>query len=693
LKSNVTAFGSEEPVSAAPQENSRYLLVVVAATYLLIAALVMHSAIRAHQQFEEMHYQLADAAVARAKDYLDGRLRQWQLLADGLATSGDTQLMVGEQRADRVDSLVSRYPELLALNLTDAWQPPTWSEHQLSLVSRGTLDGVTRLQVVLDPAPLQKALAAMAPDGHLLMLLRERQGPDGHFGRVLAADVTAMGDWRILDVAAFGLWPWERLGDVAREVLILGLSLLLVILLTRLLVQQTRRLRQRTRELAEANHELEFRTLHDGLTSLPNLTLLQERIDQRISGYARRAQRFAVMLINLNDFDRVNQVLGYECGDQLLREVAQRLQRSLRQGDTVARMERDLFALLVDTADKTSADLFAAKVLALVEQPLELRETLLTVSASVGIAFFPDHGRSVPELMAAAEGAMLSARDAADREVAFAQDLPETGIDRLSLLTGFRRALEQRQLRMVFQPKLSVVLPQERSFEALVRWSHPLHGEVSPELFIPLLEQTRTIVDLTYWTIHESLATLRRLRQQGLTASAAVNLSARMLDEDGFPLWVQRALEDHGVAAEQLRFEITESAMIRDSERAIEVLLNIAAVGVGLSVDDFGVGHSSLAYISRLPVDELKIDKSFVRNMGKWESDRAIVRATIDLAHDLGLQVVAEGVESLEQATQLREMGCDKLQGYFISDPLAEQNLLEWWRRHGAQDAERLGSN
>ncbi len=197
-------------------------------------------------------------------------------------------------------------------------------------------------------------------------------------------------------------------------------------------------------------------------------------------------------------------------------------------------------------------------------------------------------------------------------------------------------------------------------------------------MYIPLVEQTRHIIDLTHWTVENVFSTQRELMDKGVKVSIAVNLSARVLDEDRFPLWVERMIGQYGLDPASVRFEVTESAIMQDSERALQVLLQLAAIGVGLSINDFGVGHSSLAYLSRLPVDELKVDKSFVVKMIKWEGDRAIVRATINLAHDLGLSVAAEGVEDMDQAAMLREMECDMLQGYYISHPLSEEQLQQW---------------
>ena len=424
--------------------------------------------------------------------------------------------------------------------------------------------------------------------------------------------------------------------------------------------------------------QLQYQSFHDALTELPNRMLLEERLQQKIVDAKRSGSRFMFMLVSLNDFKRINKNLGYEVGDQVLRAVARHMVEALRETDTVARFDGDVFAVVADISERSQAEIIARKVQDAVGRPIDVAESPVTVSAAIGAAIFPEQGNELTVLIEHAHHAVSKARQAGGHTIIFSEEGATIGVDRLALVTGIKDAMIDGHLSMVYQPKLSLIAPDSHAFEALLRWHHPEYGLLPADMYIPLVEQTRHIMDLTHWIIEACFSTQRELVEMGVDAVIAINLSARVLDESGFPLWVERMVAQYGLKPERVRFELTESAIMQDSERALQVLLQLAAIGVGLSVDDFGVGHSSLAYLSRLPVDELKVDKSFVINMIKWESDRAIVRATINLAHDLGLNVVAEGVESVEQATMLREMECDMLQGYYISRPLTKGQLLKW---------------
>ncbi len=425
-------------------------------------------------------------------------------------------------------------------------------------------------------------------------------------------------------------------------------------------------------------NQLQYQSFHDALTELPNRMLLEERLQHKIIDARRSGARFMFMLVSLNDFKRINKTLGYEVGDQVLRQVARNMVQALRENDTVARFDGDVFAVVADISERSQAEIIARKVQDAVGRPIDVAESPVTVSAAIGAAIFPEQGNELSVLIEHADHAVTKARQAGGHTIIFSEEGATVGVDRLALVTGIKDAMIEGHLSMVYQPKLSLIAPDSHAFEGLLRWHHPEYGLLPADMYIPLVEQTRHIMDLTHWIIEACFSTQRELMEMGVDAVIAINLSARVLDESGFPLWVERMIAQYGLKPERVRFELTESAIMQDSERALQVLLQLAAIGVGLSVDDFGVGHSSLAYLSRLPVDELKVDKSFVINMIKWESDRAIVRATINLAHDLGLNVVAEGVENVEQATMLREMECDMLQGYYISRPLTKGQLLKW---------------
>ncbi len=405
--------------------------------------------------------------------------------------------------------------------------------------------------------------------------------------------------------------------------------------------------------------------LLDPLTGLPNRHLLEERLQRQIYEAAREGRRFALMLIDLDRFRAFNETFGREIGDRILQVVAERIRAPLRDVDTVARVDGDEFALLVRVNSREQAQVVATKVLDRLDEPCELVGTRLPISVSIGVAFYPEHGRAVGALLQHAEAAREAANRAEDRCAVYEPAGEPGQPDRLALLAGLRDGMERGELYVVLQPKRDLAAPATEKFEALVRWRHPAQGELSPDAFVPFLEQTSAITDLTQWMVGEVLRLLADPRATQVS-EVAVNLSVRVLADRGFPLWVARQLETSAVAARRLRFEITETAMMSDSARALAVLQELAGLGLGLSLDDFGVGHSSLAYLARLPVDEIKIDRGFVAALHGAAVNRAIVRAIIDLGHDLGLRVVAEGVETQAQAELLVALGCDVLQGHLV---------------------------
>ena len=415
-------------------------------------------------------------------------------------------------------------------------------------------------------------------------------------------------------------------------------------------------------------------SLLDPLTGLPNRYLLDERLHRQIAESERDGRRFALLLIDLDRFRDINQSFGREVGDRVLQRVAERIRAPLRDVDTVARVDGDEFALLVRVDTREQAQLVAAKVLNRLDEPCEIVGSRLPVTASIGVAFFPDHGRDAGVLLQHAEAARAAA--GGDDRYAVYEPAGEPGLpDRLALLAGLREAMRDGQLYFVLQPKRDLAVPAAGKYEALVRWRHPVQGDLTPGAFLPFLEQTSAIADLTQWVVAGVIRLLADPRASGLQ-EVAVNLSVRVLEDPVFPAWVEQQLAQHGVVPQRLRFEITETAIMGDSVRALAVSRKLTALGLGLSLDDFGVGHSSLAYLARLPVDELKIDQGFVAPLPGDEGCRAIVRATIDLGHDLGLRVVAEGVESEAQAELLAALGCDVLQGHLVGVALTPDQLL-----------------
>ncbi|MGH9179537.1 MAG: putative bifunctional diguanylate cyclase/phosphodiesterase [Acidimicrobiales bacterium] len=443
-------------------------------------------------------------------------------------------------------------------------------------------------------------------------------------------------------------------------------------------------------EKAELVEEVLHQALHDSLTELPNRTLFHQRVQRAITAANHTDAHVAVMLIDLNRFKEVNDTLGHHNGDLLLQDFSRRLQHSVRPGDTVARLGGDEFAIVVPkVADRAAAERVAKRVLRSLEDQFLLNEMTLDVDAAVGIALFPDHGRDPATLLQKADVAMYSAKGALSGYEVYSPENDRYSPRRLALVSELRSAASNGQLRVHYQPKSDLRSGRVVGLEALLRWDHPIHGPVPPDEFIPIAEQTGSIRALTSFVLEEALTQCGTWRQAGLNLGMAVNLSVRSLLDAELPDEISRLLADTGVPPSMLTLELTESSMMADPLRTADVLARLSFLGVQLSIDDYGTGYSSLSYLRRLPVDEMKIDKSFVMRMGVDDSDDVIVRSTVDLGHNLGLRVVAEGVEDRAAWERLKALGCDSAQGFFLSRPLPAEEVETLMAR---LDAERLNA-
>jgi diguanylate cyclase (GGDEF)-like protein len=453
---------------------------------------------------------------------------------------------------------------------------------------------------------------------------------------------------------------------VAGAVGIIALGVFLLVL-----VGYQRRL---LRQAAASSHQ----ALHDALTGLPNRELFADRVGQAIRAADRELQPAALLLLDLDRFKDVNDTLGHHHGDQLLREVGTRLQGALRQVDTVARLGGDEFAVLVPGATAEGAAAVADKLRTALHAPLTLDGVTLDLDASIGIAVYPDHGNDTAELLQHADVAMYAAKQTHAGFMVYDPTVDQHSPRRLALLGGLRRALERNELVLHYQPKADLGTGRILGAEALVRWQHPDHGLLGPGEFIPLAERTGLIHPLTRWVLDTALRQASQWHRDGHQLSVAVNVSTRCLLDPSFPDQVAERLGAWQVPAGSLVLEVTESAVMADPARALDVLGRLHALGVRLAVDDFGTGYSSMAYLKALPVDELKVDRSFVGQMADSSSDAVIVRSTIDLGHNLGLRVVAEGVESQEAWQSLEALGCDTAQGYYLGRPMPAADLEHW---------------
>jgi diguanylate cyclase (GGDEF)-like protein len=441
------------------------------------------------------------------------------------------------------------------------------------------------------------------------------------------------------------------------------------------------------RRQAEVN---EHQALHDALTDLPNRTLFHDRVHQALASARREHIAAAVMIMDLDRFKEVNDTLGHASGDELLKQVGLRLRDSLRESDTVARLGGDEFGVLLPkVVDAEAAVAVARKLRTTLEEPFTLHGLALRMEASIGIALFPDHGSDVQSLLQRADVAMYVAKEHPSGCELYARERDEYSPDRLTLLTELRRGIDRGQLLLHFQPKADLRTGDIQGVEALVRWQHPERGMIPPDEFIPPAQKTGVITPLTMFVLDEALRQCRTWALQGMELCVAVNLSTRNLLDVHLPDTVGELLARWEVPARLLELEITESTILADPVRAMEILSRLDEMGIRLAIDDFGTGYSSLAYLKRLPVDELKIDKSFILGMEENENDAVIVRSTIDLGRNLGLRVVAEGVETAKAWNRLVSLGCDIAQGYYLSRPVPADQLTEWLRERASKPRER----
>jgi diguanylate cyclase (GGDEF)-like protein/PAS domain S-box-containing protein len=423
---------------------------------------------------------------------------------------------------------------------------------------------------------------------------------------------------------------------------------------------------------------LEHRALHDELTGLPNRTLFVDRMARAIAAADRADQPCGVMIVDLDEFREVNETLGSETGDALLRAIADRLRYTLRDSDTVARLGGDEFGILpFGETDVVAAGVIAWKLRAALEEPFLIGGHASSVRASIGIAFFPQHGRATADLMRRADLAMREAKRSDSGIAVFVADPEDHTARRLTLLTDLRDGIPRGELVLHYQPKVDLATRRTTGVEALVRWRHPTDGLLMPAQFMPEAERSDLIEPLTRWALDEALHQQSRWDDAGLPLTMAVNISGRSLTRGSdLPATVAKLTETRGIVPGRLILELTESAIIDPDVPG--VLQALHAMGQQLAIDDFGTGYSSLVSLQRLPIHQVKIDRSFVVNLASVPDDAVIVGSTIALAHDLGLSVVAEGVEDEVALDMLVGYGCDTAQGYFFSRPCAAEELTEW---------------
>ena len=434
-------------------------------------------------------------------------------------------------------------------------------------------------------------------------------------------------------------------------------------------------LRRVTLRLRRQMEEIERRALYDELTGLPNRTLFGDRIEQAIAAAGQEAQSAAVMLLDVDGFREVNDALGHETGDRLLQEVAGRLGETVRSSETLARLGGDEFGILLSPGSDEDATALAARIHGVLETPFALSGFPLEIAVSVGIAAYPEHGESVDTLLQHADVAMYVAKDGHAGTALYESEQDTSDAARLALAGELRGAIDNEELVVHFQPKAELESGLIVGVEALVRWQHPERGFIPPNEFIPIAERTGLIKPLSQYVVASALRQCGEWRAAGFDLHVAVNLTIPDLLDLELPDRIGELLAETGVRPGQLELEVTETTILADPFRVRQVLNRLNEMGLRLAIDDFGTGYSSLAYLKNLPVHTIKIDRSFVMGMCEDASDATIVRSTIDLGRNLGLGVVAEGIESQEVWDALRADGCSLAQGYFISRPASAEYL------------------
>ncbi|HYD79834.1 MAG TPA: EAL domain-containing protein [Paucimonas sp.] len=432
-------------------------------------------------------------------------------------------------------------------------------------------------------------------------------------------------------------------------------------------------------DIAEREREIIHLAYWDTLTDLPNRAQFTNRLQDAIVHAQKHNENCTILMMDLDRFKAVNDALGHGFGDALLKQVAERLKSQIcDETDHIARLGGDEFAILLPNTGVDQAKAVAARILKSFEVPISLDEQTIDLGAGIGIACYPEHGADAQALLSHAEVAMYVAKTSGNEAVAYSASIDKSSQNNLSLLSELRRAVDRNEFRLYVQPKVLLATGEVVGLEALIRWVHPERGMVFPDSFIPFAEQTGFIRMLTRWVLERSAALCADLGRQGLFPKISVNLSTRDLLDQDLPVKFADILARHKVSSSSFCLEITESAIMDDPIRALGTLEALHEMHAELAIDDFGTGYSSLAYLKRLPVDELKIDKSFVMKMESDADDAKIVRSTIDLGHNMGLRVVAEGLENTGIWHLLAEMGCDQGQGYFISKPMPAEQFAGW---------------
>lgn len=545
-------------------------------------------------------------------------------------------------------------------------------------------DGIHRITANRDHLLAQREMLP-ATNGTLLMELTEPLSHAAHTYTELQSAILLIGSSASLGALLLGFWlvraamrPIETLTDAAARIEQGDYSAINVDRSTTEFRQLTAAFSAMRSAVSEREHRILYQSQHDKLTGLPNYDALEATLSSRLAVKSDADKPITLILVELIQFADLNATLGHCIGDLLLREIAQRLSNKLSHAGMVARVGSKQFMLMLPDTDTDSALLLSHEVLRLVQQPISAGDIPITIHARCGITTYPHHGRYADELIRRADLALLQAQQSDQGIACFDITTEQKHQRRIQVLGDLQRAIDNNQLHLVYQPKMNLQDRRIVSCEALVRWRHPTYGNVSPAEFIPHAERTGSIRQLTRWVLNSALQQLSIWQQAGRNLSVAINLSAADMIDPTLPGDIMKTLKSCNVAADQLVLEITESAVMRNMEAALQAIAQLRMHGIKFSIDDFGTGHSSLAQLRSLPVDELKLESTLIADLVIEERARVIVRAVTELSHSLGMHVVAEGIETAQMLRAVAQAGCDIAQGYLISRPMPASELLTW---------------
>lgn len=435
------------------------------------------------------------------------------------------------------------------------------------------------------------------------------------------------------------------------------------------------RVKERTNKLEILNTQITHQAMHDPLTGLPNRTLIIKRLNQAIDDAARHNKRLAVFILDLNNFKEINDTLGHPEGDVILKQVARRIPEALGSNDTIGRLGGDEFAVVLPDTDQLGAVEVAKKIVRILQPGFELKSHIIDINASIGVAIYPEHGDDQTALIRHADVAMYEGKRNGRNICVYSSDFDNNTPWRLALMADLRQAIEDNRLELFYQPQLDLRNNTIYGVEALLRWDHEIQGYISPDQFIYIAENSGLIQPLTRWVLNQALYQWRKWKDQGVDIDMSINISARNLNDPKLADRLYDLLQQYNVTIEKIKLEFTESAIMANPETVLNLMQDPKLKGLRYAIDDFGTGYSSLSYLKRLPVDEVKIDKSFVNQMNNNDDDASIVNSVIDLAHNLGHQVVAEGVETEVVKSMLMNRGCDSVQGFLLSQAIRADDI------------------